>query len=782
MMLGPSAPAFEYPNLHSKPGTFRLINILSTTRSGILCLRRSLEIEIQESRVSDVGNYDTLSYVWGSGGFTREVIIKTPHGDRALRITRSLESALLSLAGTKAETDKALPIFVDQICINQGDETEKVQQVRLMGDIYTNCARVVVWLGDQTNESRSYFHYTRNLCADRGIMARVMGPNKGHFPQVFDAVMDASIEVTGAAQRQDRDDLLDLLARHSDYPVRGIVDVFSRPWFNRLWTIQEICLAPQVTFVCGEDVLATDDFRAGVLFYSIWNTYWVGHTHATVSKSEVRLRSGIFKLTQPFIRVFQERRAIHATGARRSLYELVLKYSVNDDAAKIGATKAEDRIYGLLGLAADDDVKEETLSAMEVDNARITYIRFTAATLKHSPDVLLFSQMPKNNPPKTEQPELPSWVPDWSAPQLRTPYCYTDLTTPVFTAGGGMENQNTSVDYTTGTLHIKGRLVDRVMRVGVQCIKPDTESSLANIEYISVQRLFEEIDEFAKIAATIDEKHAPDISTEDSRIDTMIRLSDGGLSTREFPARFEGSDTQAMLRRMHAQASKWGTRLIQTAEIKRHYSSIWRLFQGSGFRPWYWTPGSEVDVLRSCATEPVTAGRYWIEGFLWTIAHILEALFYFAKFHVLTQLSAFRRRWARVGFRDRGDRQATYDNVGLDPVLMNTREWENYSSNLLRNVGRKLFVTERGYVGLGPGDMKRGDALVVFFGGTTPHVLRECSRQVDTGSGSSADGLCDKEIRDLGWSYVGEAYCDGIMDGETVKDGDEGPSQSFYIH
>jgi hypothetical protein len=38
-------------------------------------------------------------------------------------------------------------LWVDAICINQGDNTEKAGQIQYMAEIYSKASRVIVWLG-----------------------------------------------------------------------------------------------------------------------------------------------------------------------------------------------------------------------------------------------------------------------------------------------------------------------------------------------------------------------------------------------------------------------------------------------------------------------------------------------------------------------------------------------------------------------------------------------------------------------------------------------------------
>ncbi|KAK0662080.1 heterokaryon incompatibility protein-domain-containing protein [Cercophora samala] len=67
---------------------------------------------------------------------------------------------------------------------------------------------------------------------------------------------------------------------------------------------------------------------------------------------------------------------------------------------------------------------------------------------------------------------------------------------------------------------------------------------------------------------------------------------------------------------------------------------------------------------------------------------------------------------------------------------------------------KKPFLTTKGYLGMGPADMEVGDVVVVFCGGRIPFVVRQ---------------LPVKEDGRETFSFLGEAFCDGIMDGEAAK-------------
>jgi hypothetical protein len=62
---------------------------------------------------------------------------------------------------------------------------------------------------------------------------------------------------------------------------------------------------------------------------------------------------------------------------------------------------------------------------------------------------------------------------------------------------------------------------------------------------------------------------------------------------------------------------------------------------------------------------------------------------------------------------------------------------------------RRLFVTSRGHIGIGPDIVTAGDVCCIVSGGELPYILRPY--------GPSA------------YLLVGESYIDGVMDGEAVE-------------
>ncbi|KAK5709883.1 hypothetical protein LTR17_019389 [Elasticomyces elasticus] len=116
-------------------------------------LDQSEPIHCRLTQSSDLSNddYQTLSYAWGptyadGSHLTHHVICD----GSLIAVTANLHGALLQIRqdyafnGIDAST---LPLWCDALCINQVDLEERSKQVRLMGEIFANSSRLIIWLG-----------------------------------------------------------------------------------------------------------------------------------------------------------------------------------------------------------------------------------------------------------------------------------------------------------------------------------------------------------------------------------------------------------------------------------------------------------------------------------------------------------------------------------------------------------------------------------------------------------------------------------------------------------
>ncbi|KAL6792219.1 heterokaryon incompatibility domain-containing protein [Trichoderma sp. SZMC 28013] len=741
-LLKPLKP-FQYSPLSPSKRVFRLVQLLPPKPAIIPGTHGTIRIRLVEADIDSGIHYDALSYAWNvAAGQTRpnrKIIVETDEGSFKLYVFPALENALIHLVHLNITEY----LFIDQISINQEDREEKSHQVLLMQDIYAKSARTLVWLGPPTRASDRYFDLVREM-SQEGVLSRLMGPRVAQFMHVFDAVMDPTLSVDDE-EREDRDDVLDLIHRYGDrFPLDGFADVLDRNWFNRLWVIQEACLAPSVIFVCGDKSLCFDCFRSGALFYNIYNTHWVQQITGTISHHVLRQRDALFGKTIGLRRIFQERKAIHDTRVRQGLHDLVLKYNVNDDLKKIGATLEQDRIFGLLGLAADDD---DLRNRVRVDyEAKVTqmYSEIAELLLKESVDVLLFNQQPKKTP------GLPSWVPDW-AMNLAIPVGYMALKEPTFTAGGARVEAPVLVKNEHPQLQIRGILVDEVLDVGARLHSAQSDPQVAEqVDYRSAKLFFDEVSIFAQVGAASVQDRNPSGSSAEVELGLQLRLCDSSRSYRHFTQNLGITSGIERLKALHSGIYSLGERLIRSDETVASYR-ITRIYRTLGIVPWYWEPMSEMESLRTCALDPVLAGKIACQAIRDFTIDMVGLLVASARVWFASKVIIYRRRFGKMNLRPTRE---SAQKIGLDPDVSFGPDMNVFTTNLLKNMRRRLYQTTAGHVGLGPPDMRRGDCIVIFHGGTTPHVLRKL----------------EGEAQGDNYEYLGEAYCDGLMDGEIFED------------
>ena len=100
----------------------------------------ALKADIRSCPLSEAPEFEALSYCWGA---VQPIKFMQLNGKRSA-ITPNLFSAIRHVT---VRRDEPLILWVDAVCINQGDNTEKAQQVALMRDIYERASRTIVWLG-----------------------------------------------------------------------------------------------------------------------------------------------------------------------------------------------------------------------------------------------------------------------------------------------------------------------------------------------------------------------------------------------------------------------------------------------------------------------------------------------------------------------------------------------------------------------------------------------------------------------------------------------------------
>lgn len=91
--------------------------------------------------------YEAISYTWSGQALDRPVYAN----GQEYRVTKNAEDVMRKLRPGKPGHCRNL--WIDAICINQKDDTEKSVQVQLMFEVYANAERVNIWLGQGTDST-----------------------------------------------------------------------------------------------------------------------------------------------------------------------------------------------------------------------------------------------------------------------------------------------------------------------------------------------------------------------------------------------------------------------------------------------------------------------------------------------------------------------------------------------------------------------------------------------------------------------------------------------------
>ena len=157
--------------------------------------------------------YEALSYVWGHQERRRSIILNT----KPFYITEVLHRALHFLRSENVYRT----LWIDAMCIDQSNKTERNEQVSIMGEIYQCARRVVNWLGEESAETRIGMKALSYLFGDEDIIATP--PSQKFSPKELCA---------------------------------GLNDILTRDYFGRMWVVQENALAAKITIQVGDQTLA----------------------------------------------------------------------------------------------------------------------------------------------------------------------------------------------------------------------------------------------------------------------------------------------------------------------------------------------------------------------------------------------------------------------------------------------------------------------------------------------------------------------------------------------
>ena len=210
------APQYKYTPL-ALEGEIRILEVERPATP----FPKAINFNLRRVQLKDNPAYEAVSYTWGCPDRTQLVTEKET--GRELGVTENCFIALYDLCEKGPRT-----LWVDAICINQDDVTEKAKQVAIMGRIFMSASRTVIYLGKADAHSRSVAKLPRmaegNLIRNDPLSLQLLIPRD---------ILDRKQKKLTREQKN--------LSRAQK--VLHLEQFLERPWFARVWILQEVLLS-----------------------------------------------------------------------------------------------------------------------------------------------------------------------------------------------------------------------------------------------------------------------------------------------------------------------------------------------------------------------------------------------------------------------------------------------------------------------------------------------------------------------------------------------------------
>lgn len=358
-------PGYQiYRPVDSKSKEIRLVTIKKGSGPDkIQCTLTHVSLE-------DPPPYEALSYVWGSQEERSEISLQGCD----FSVTRNLGIALTSLRF--ANEDRAM--WIDAICVNQDDTTERSAQVQLMRNVYQGAEQVVSWIN---NES----------------------VNIGETIWIFNEAKNHEYSSEWA-----RDLFTNDLSSRRKFIQFGYLVIDDEYW-ARVWITQEVAFARKGVIKCPEIEISYGECKRfyEMLAKGLADLKRMFKDFGVYDSLFVKRVLDSFKLSEIFVGVIP--------GTR--LLDLLRQTRFKK------ATDPRDKLYAMLGLS---DMNQASHDGLNINYSkqwtkRHAYTGIVRAIIETTSDLDILSDCitcldePKvAYGAKSSTDDLPSWVPDWT--------------------------------------------------------------------------------------------------------------------------------------------------------------------------------------------------------------------------------------------------------------------------------------------------------------------------------------------------------------------------------
>lgn len=307
-----------------------------------------------------------------------------------------------------------------------------------MKEIYQRSVRTIVWLGGDHEIGDDQLTFNPSIWGFETIERGSMNTTAAAFKLAYD------IGVIGSESRHRSG--CDSLAQS---PAWGhLRRVYKRPWFERLWVIQELVVAKEVIVVCGGQSISWDYLQLAA---------------SIIVQSNQFPKFQLASKNHKFLPLMGAERLINVASPKNNMNNLLVTLHRTQYAKY---TDPRDRLYAIFGISNDEkDVNVDYLLSVEQ-----VYTNWAMKRISRLNNLDVLSACENSG-----KAGLPSWVPDlrqpWGNDRFlfnNTHHVLTAIESPPYRAGNNgkcVAQWIPSADRLN--LVVPGQRLDRVIELGI---------------------------------------------------------------------------------------------------------------------------------------------------------------------------------------------------------------------------------------------------------------------------------------------------------------------------
>ena len=376
---------YGYSPLENSPTATRLLTLLPGKRAD------PIRIFLHDVDLKTPTSYEALSYAWGDEMDRRKIFCD----GKVIYVTKNLEAAILQLRQEKT----ARVLWIDAICINQTSVEEKNHQVTMMGTIYQEAEKVIVWLGEEDDDTPQLHRF---------MHAAITQESSGSWSSYKPATAEFG-----------------RLLQIPEAEIKRIIFAFlRRPWFRRMWVVQEFVLAKVLEMWIGS--YRIDAEETSVIF--------TRHFFGWEIAQENRTFMGLMRLRKQ---------------RTTTSHPLILAHVNRDRNCK----DSRDKVYAILGMSHPEFSK--IIVPDYAKPVRDVYVEFASLCLTRRYGLLALSMAGMES--VNTDIVLPTWVPNW-----RDPKSFNDIAAEYKRKAAWGTKASVSSVVGSEELHVRGNIIDVV--------------------------------------------------------------------------------------------------------------------------------------------------------------------------------------------------------------------------------------------------------------------------------------------------------------------------------